>query len=85
MMPTRRPDGYWTLERCKAAAKPFKTKTDFRKNDCAAYDATKRNGWVNKVCAHMTPLKRPDGYWTKALCAAEAKKFTTKVEFRKGN
>ena len=50
---TRKPAGYWTLERCRKEALKYKTKTEFSKGCVSAYQAALRNGWLDEVCAHM--------------------------------
>jgi predicted GIY-YIG superfamily endonuclease len=81
----RLPNNYWTLERCAAVARKYKTKTDFSRDHRSVYTTTHRNGWLDQICAHMTPLRKPHGYWTKARCTKAAKKFKTRHEFQKGD
>ena len=52
-MITRKPRGYWTLEKCKIEALKYIYKFDFRKKSSCAYNATYRHGWMNEVCFHM--------------------------------
>ncbi len=47
------------------------------------YTAAKRNGWLDDVCLHMTPGKRPNGYWTIDKVREEAKKFNSRSEFKR--
>ena len=52
-MKTRKSRGYWTKEKCKNEAVMYEYKFDFRKESSAAYNAAKRQGWINEVCSHM--------------------------------
>lgn len=53
MSKLRKPDGYWTLERCKEAAKSYKTKVEWRAGNPASLTAAKRGGWFELCSAHM--------------------------------
>lgn len=44
-----KPRGYWTLEQCKKAALSCFSKSDFNRKFSGAYDACKRNNWVNQL------------------------------------
>jgi len=47
-MKTKKPNGYWTIERCFVEAEKFETKGEFQKNSESAYKASLSNGWINK-------------------------------------
>ncbi len=49
----KRPNGYWTLERCRESAREFTSRTAWVRGCAAAYDAAKKHGWRDEVCAHM--------------------------------
>lgn len=89
-MAKRKPNGYWTKERCELEAKKYSTKTQFQKNERGAVNAAIQHGWYEEITSHMTLKKKtngdkPDGYWTKERCTKEAKKYKSKTEFRKSN
>lgn len=65
---------YWTLDRCQKEAKKYVTLRDFINESGSAYNAAKRKGWLELVCAHMLRTNMPAGYWTKAQCIKEARK-----------
>lgn len=76
----------WTYETCLEEAKKYKTKTEFKNNNSGAYNVAYRNGWLddytwledgNKIAVE----KRRK--WNKETCCEEAKKYKTKVEFRR--
>ena len=80
----RKPNGYWTLERCRKEALNYKTKQEFRKDNTSAYLAANRKGWIDEICSHMTSPQKPNGYWTLERCREEALKYKTRTKFRKG-
>ena len=81
---TRVYDIKWTKEKCTDIAKKYNSKIEFSKNDLNAYNASRRNGWLEEICSHMKPLKLKN-YWTKEKCAEEALKYNTKSEFEKNS
>jgi len=49
----KKPPGSWTKELAKEKAEKYVTRGDFYKNDCEAYAAAYRNGWLDEICSHM--------------------------------
>ena len=49
MISLRKPNGYWTLENCKKSAIKFNTKAQWRKNENAAYAASKRFKYLDEI------------------------------------
>jgi hypothetical protein len=56
-MNTRKPDGYWTYDKCAIEALKYSTKEvalkcsgrfDFKKKYKGAYEASLRNNWLNE-------------------------------------
>lgn len=78
-----KPRGYWCEENVLASAAPYNTVRDFRSAEPSAYSIAKKNGWLPQVTAHMTPLRKPDGYWSenKERCRSEALKYKTRSDF----
>jgi hypothetical protein len=74
---------FWTFERCQAEAKKYKTKKAFRQVSSSAYTAAQKQGWLEKISSHLTSATKPNGYWTKDKCAAEAKKHGSKAAFKR--
>ena len=74
----------WTKQKCKEEALKYKSRSDFRKNNTNAYNASSRNGWLNDICSHMDYIKKSN-YWTKEKCEEEALRYKTKSEFEKGS
>lgn len=76
----------WTYETCLEEAKKYKTKTEFRNLSSGAYNVAYKNGWFidytwledgNKIAVENRRK------WNKETCYEEAKKYKSKVEFRK--
>jgi superfamily II DNA or RNA helicase len=53
MKETKKPNGYWTLERCKEEAMKFKSTRQWQKNHAASYGAAYRAGWLDLCRSHM--------------------------------
>ena len=80
----RKPKGYWTKERCHEEALKYKSRKEFKIKSGGAYDAAKKNKWLNEICSHMVrKVSRKKRYWTKEKCHEEAFKCTTRNEFIK--
>lgn len=73
----KRPNGYWTIERCAAEALKYGTRGEFCRADQTAYQAARHRGWLDDICAHMTSLNG----WTRERAAQAAKKYRTRDEF----
>lgn len=48
-MKSKKPNGYWTKERCLEEALKYKTKKSFRTNNNSVYSLIIRNGWINEI------------------------------------
>lgn len=81
----RKPNGYWTKERCFEKALTYSTIGEFRKSYDGAYTKARRKGWLKEICLHMILSQKPSGYWTKERCTKEASKYDTKKDFIKNN
>lgn len=54
MRPRKKPDGYWTKDRCIASAKRYQTRGTWGlSEESGAYSAARRNGWYEECVAHM--------------------------------
>ncbi len=45
--------GYWTKEKCFEEALKYKTRRSFSKTNGSAYNAARKNGWIDEICSHM--------------------------------
>ena len=59
------------------------TRRDFQEASPGAYNAAKKNGLLDTICSHMTRTSKPAGYWTKARCIREVKRYKSISDFRK--
>lgn len=59
---SRKPKGYWTLEKCKEDALDYTTRKEWQ-NKSSGYISARRNNWIDICCNHMTLIKKPTGYW----------------------
>lgn len=72
----------WTNEKLRIEAKKYKTRGEFQINSASAYSSAHKRGLLNQICGHMYEPKKPHGFWTKARCIEEAKKYKSKQDFR---
>jgi predicted GIY-YIG superfamily endonuclease len=85
MIELKHPKGYWTNSRLAREAKKYKTKSEFVRKSKAAYQAANRLKLLPKICGHMKPGKKPNGYWNMKTIAAVAKKYSTRTDFWRGD
>ncbi len=77
----------WDLESCKARAKLYETRTEWRKS-CASYHAAQKMGWLDYCCVHMgkrAPRKATTLKWTREVCQSDALRFNTRTEWQRGS
>lgn len=88
------PVKYWTPKNILEDAKRFQTRGAWMEGSACAYTESLKLGktFHAKACAHMAyssyynnPPPKPKGYWTRARCIQEARKYNTPGEWRKGN
>lgn len=72
----------WTKEKCLIEALKHKNRTSFLRNSKGASNAAIRNGWLNEMYSHMTPIQKVKGYWTKDNCRIEFMKYITLEELK---
>jgi hypothetical protein len=86
MTDRKKPNGWWTLERCRADALRFQTRADWDKGSPGAAETAYRKGWLAACCAHMPerPMK-PRSFWTLDTCKTDALRFPTRGEWRRGS
>lgn len=52
----RKPNGYWTKERCKEDAKKYKTKKEWKEKSYTSRVLCIKNNWTDECCKHMNDL-----------------------------
>lgn len=65
----------WNKDLYKVERKKYGSIKEFRQAMPTLYKIAKRHGWINEPTGHST--------WTYERCYEEAKKYTSKTEFRK--
>lgn len=84
MTPGKKPNNYWTKDRCLKEAHLFQTRTLWQRASPSSYDAACKNHWLGECCGHMIQKKKPNGFWTKQKCLESALKYRTRTDwFRK--
>lgn len=53
MIQKRQPKNYWTKEKCADEALKFKGRFEFQIRSVSAYNASRKNGWLDEICSHM--------------------------------
>jgi len=81
----RKPRGYWDLEKLKEVAKPYSSRSEFKRENLAAYSATVRLGLLKEVCKEMPLLHKSKGYWTLSRLQEAANLYTSRKEFERKN
>ena len=75
--------GKWNKETCYEEAKKYSTRSEFKKGCSSAYKVARKNKWLNDYDWFVEVCK-PKGYWSYETCYEEAKKYSTRSEFKKG-
>ena len=78
----RKPKGYWTFDNCQQEAIKHKSKQEFQRASYQAYDVSRVKGWLELICSHMTPVKKPSGYWSLERCVEESLKYELRSDFQ---
>jgi hypothetical protein len=73
----------WTKELLIESARRFRTKYEWEKGDCKAYQACHRRGWLKDpdITGHMVAAHES---WDKPKLVESARRFRTKYEWEKG-
>jgi len=84
-MPSQKPKGYWTKEKCIEDAKKYKKIIEWQKKSASSYNIACKMNWLDECTKHMISPQKPKGYWTKEKCIEDAKKYNSKKEWRINN
>ena len=68
----RKPNGYWTKERCREEALLYDSRTEYQKESVGSYIKALRHGWLDDMCFHMKTKKIK---WTYQKIKEEALKL----------
>ncbi len=78
----KKPNGYWTLERCKVEAKKYNSPADMKRGNSKAYSAMKSHGWYEICCAEMKARRVPNNFWTEERIIEVMLTTKTRTEFQ---
>ena len=56
-MKSKKPNGYWTKEKCKEEALKYSSKKEFIERNGSVYSISCSNGWMYEICEHMDKNK----------------------------
>ena len=76
---------YWNKERCMQDAAQYTTRNEWLTKSPGPYKKAWKNDWLKDCTAHMSISSNRKGVKTKEQCMAEAKKYQSKIEWRKAN
>lgn len=79
-----KPNDYWDYENCFNEAKKYSTRGEFRKGSQVAYYKALHKKWIDDY-TWLVYMKKPNNYYSYEKCYEEAKKYTSRGEFAKGN
>jgi len=71
-----------TFESCLRSALKCKTKKEWGEMDASAKATAMAKGWYKECTKHMVQLRSEKKTWTKDECLMQAKKFTTKKDWK---
>ena len=86
-MSNKKPNGYWTLERCIEDAKQYTSRHQWKRASGGAFNRASRNGWLDLCCEHMTDRSkqgRPT-CWTLKRCKEDALQYGGRNEWKRGS
>ncbi len=76
----KQPNGYWhNYENNHNEAKKYKSRKEFQKSCSGAYNAARKNGWLDNYTWFIEKKK-----WDEKTCEQEAQKYKSRSEFKKG-
>lgn len=84
----RKPRNYWKVkDNVISESKKYNSRTEFKKKSQNAYNSALKNNWINEMpWLDDVSDRHPKGYWkNRENMMKEAKKYTSKEEFQKGN
>lgn len=82
MIEIKKPNFYWTLEKCKEEALKYNQIRKWDLGNSSSYVTAKREGWMKECTGHMSPGKKPNGYWNLERCKEISKDFRTIKEWQ---
>lgn len=74
----------WNYETCKEESKKYSSRGEFSEMCSSAWAVAKKKGWLDEY-TWLVPKKRENGYWNHDICFEEARKYTSKKDFKNGS
>jgi hypothetical protein len=59
----RKPNGYWTKEKCQEEALKYNSRFEFQRNSNGSYHYALRKKWLDEICQHMTGQTHEGKIW----------------------
>lgn len=81
MVEIRKPNGYWTKQKCIEVAKKYNTQTEWNEKSSYSFTYARKNGFIDECTEHMVKTKKPNGFWTLEKCLEDAKKYNSRKEW----
>lgn len=72
----------WSLSEIIASAQRFSSRSEWIKSDSTSYSYARSHGWIDDASSHMVSLKLRNGTWSKEACIFEAKKYSSKLDWK---
>ncbi|AGB06850.1 hypothetical protein [Vibrio phage VH7D] len=72
----------WNLETLQEDASKYNSRSEWEKRSRSAYYIAQKRGLLDECCAHMTRLKRPNGFWNLETLKEDASVYKTRNEWR---
>lgn len=82
MIEKKKPNGYWTKDKCHTEALKCNSRSEFEIKSPSAYKYSIKNNWIDDICSHMVFYKKPKKYWTFDKCKIEALKYRITSDFK---
>ena len=81
MIDIKKPNKYWTKEKCHEEALKYDNIKELYINSISVYNVIIKNNWLDELCNHMIFNRKPNNYWTKEKCHEESLKYKYKKDF----
>lgn len=73
----------WLFDDVLAEARKYKSISEWSRESKGSYSAASKNKWLQHITPHLIRSIKPNGFWTKERVIEDAKRFSTRSEWRK--
>ncbi len=77
----KKPNGYWTEDKCLQDARQYLARSEWEKNSPSAYQRALKSGWLKKCSAHMKRPKVHNKKWTEKEILNSAAKYSARSQW----